>query len=124
MRRFRLRWPRLGRRRAGLCPSTSLALAGRLRLVEPPIGDAEEVDGGVALRREMGLAGAENQGLLPPENTAQSLYGPIYSVQPAPGYVAALALQAKAAALVLTSVSVIYWQWIPTRERIEGDSHK
>ena len=72
----------------------------------------------------MGLAGAESQGLLSPENTALSLCGPIYSVQPAPGYVAALALQAKAAALVLTSVSVIYWQWIPTRERIEGDSHK
>ena len=69
-----------------------------------------------------GLAGAENQGLLSPENTAQSLYGPIYSMQPAPGYVAALAVQARAAALALTSVSVIYWQWIPTGERIEGDT--
>ncbi len=69
-----------------------------------------------------GLAGAESQGLLSPENTAQSLYGPIYSMQPAPGYVAALAVQARAAALALTSVSVIYWQWIPTGERIEGDT--
>ncbi len=71
----------------------------------------------------MGLAGAENQGLLSPENTAQSLCGPIYSVLPAPGYVAALALQAKAAtALPLTSVRVVYWRWIPAGERIEGDT--
>lgn len=71
----------------------------------------------------MGLAGAESQGLLSPENTAQSLYGPIYSVLPAPGYVAALALQARAAtALPLTSVRVVYWQWIPVEERREGDT--
>ncbi len=70
----------------------------------------------------MGLAGAESQGLLSPENTARSLYGPIYSMQPAPGYVAALALQAKAAALALTSVRVVYWRWIPTGERREGDT--
>ncbi len=56
-----------------------------------------------------GLAGAENQGLLSPENTARSLYGPIYSRQPAPGYVVALALQAKATtALPLTSMRVVY----------------
>src|SRR5712692_9428215 len=56
------------------------------------------------------LAGAENLGLLSPENTARSPYRPIYSMQPAPGYVAALALQAKAAtALPLTSVRVVYW---------------
>jgi 4'-phosphopantetheinyl transferase len=69
----------------------------------------------------LGLAGAENQGLLSPENTAQSLYGPIYSVQPAPGYVAALALQARAAA-ALPSMRVVYWRWIPTGERREGDT--
>jgi len=70
-----------------------------------------------------GLAGAENQGLLSPENTARSLYGPIYSMQPAPGYVAALAVQARAAtALPLTSVRVIYWQRIPAGERREGDT--
>jgi len=69
----------------------------------------------------MGLAGAENQGLLSPENTAWPLYGPIYSMQPAPGYVAALAVQAKAAtALPLTSMSVMYRQWIPAGERREG----
>jgi 4'-phosphopantetheinyl transferase len=71
----------------------------------------------------MGLAGAENQGLLSPENTARSLYGPIYSMQPAPGYVAALALQARAAGVLpLTSVRVVYWQWIPAGERREGDT--
>jgi 4'-phosphopantetheinyl transferase len=70
-----------------------------------------------------GLAGAENQGLLSPENTARSLYGPIYSMQPAPGYVAALAVQARAATeLPLTSVRVIYWQRIPAGERREGDT--
>ncbi len=70
----------------------------------------------------MGLAGAESQGLLSPEDTAQSLYGPIYSMQPAPGYVATLALQARTAVLALTSVSVIYWQWIPAGERREGNT--
>jgi 4'-phosphopantetheinyl transferase len=66
----------------------------------------------------LGLAGAESQGLLPPEHAAQSLYGPIYSVQPAPGYVAALACTARAAAaLPSTSVRVIYWEWIPAGER-------
>jgi len=68
----------------------------------------------------MGLAGAESQGLLSPENTAQSLYGPIYSMQPVPGYVAALALQPRAAtALPLPTVHVIYLQWIPAGERRE-----
>jgi 4'-phosphopantetheinyl transferase len=71
----------------------------------------------------LGLAGAESRGLLSPENTVQSLYGPIDSVLPAPGYVAALALQARAAtALPLTSVRVVYWQWIPVEERREGDT--
>src|SRR5215472_1133294 len=70
----------------------------------------------------LGLAGAENQGLLTPENTAQSLYGPVYSVQPSPGYVAALALQERVTtALPLASVRVVYWRWIPTGERREGD---
>ncbi len=69
----------------------------------------------------LGLAGAESQGLLSPENTSRSLYGPIYSVQPAPGYVAALAVQARTAALALTSVRVVYWRWIPAGERREGD---
>jgi 4'-phosphopantetheinyl transferase len=70
-----------------------------------------------------GLAGAENQGLLSPENTARSLNGPIYSMQPAPGYVAALAQQAEATtALPLTSMRVVYLQWIPTGERREEDT--
>jgi 4'-phosphopantetheinyl transferase len=70
-----------------------------------------------------GLAGAENQGLLSPENTARSLNGPIYSMQPAPGYVAALAQQAEAApVLPLTPVRVVYWQWIPAGERREGNN--
>ena len=70
----------------------------------------------------LGLAGAESQGLLSPENTAQPLYGPIYSMQPAPGYVAALAVQEEAAtALPLTSVRVVYLQWIAAGERREGD---
>lgn len=71
----------------------------------------------------IGLAGAESQGLLSPENTARFLYGPIYSLQPVPGYVAALAVQARAAgALPLTSMRVVYWRWIPTGERREGDT--
>ena len=66
----------------------------------------------------MGLAGAESQGLLSPENTARSLYRPIYSMQPAPGYVAALAVQARAAGtLQQTSVCVVYLQWVPAWER-------
>jgi len=71
----------------------------------------------------MGLAGAESQGLLSPENTAQSLCGPIYSLLPAPGYVAALAVQARAAGtLQQTSVSVLYLQWIPAGERNKHQS--
>jgi 4'-phosphopantetheinyl transferase len=76
----------------------------------------------------LGLAGAESQGLLPPddasraallqEHEAQSLYEPIYSMQPAPGYVAALAVQARAAAaLPSSSMRVVYWEWIPAGER-------
>jgi 4'-phosphopantetheinyl transferase len=71
----------------------------------------------------MGLAGAESQGLLSPENTAQPLNEPIYSMQPAPGYVAALAVQVEATtALPLTSMRVVYWQWVPAGERREGDT--
>ena len=76
----------------------------------------------------MGLAGAESKGLLSPddasraallqENEAQSLNWPIYCVRPAPGYVAALAVQARAAGVLpMTSVRVVYWRWIPTGER-------
>jgi len=66
----------------------------------------------------MGLAGAESQGLLLTENTVQSLYEPIYSMRPAPGYVAALALQTRAArALPLPSLRIVYWQWVPSEER-------
>src|SRR5260370_5815636 len=61
-----------------------------------------------------GLAVAESQGLLSPEHTARPLYAPIYSIQPALGYVAALALQAKPpTALPLTSMRFVSFSPCP-----------